>query len=85
MTDIFYSQVEYYFSVSRGQVHECIQHIQDKGSVLTWDFDVMHHDIVFTVFRLAPSIKVATTTSMHLAVKNSATLAAAGTAQTGNL
>ena len=38
--------------VSKGQVHEGILHNSDKGSVITWDFDVMRHDVVFTVYRL---------------------------------
>merc|ERR1711953_390209 len=29
----------------------------DKGSVVTWDFDVMRHDVVFTVYRLKQSLK----------------------------
>ena len=40
------------FIVSKGQVHEGILHNSDKGSVITWDFDVMRHDVVFTVYRL---------------------------------
>jgi hypothetical protein len=52
--------------------------------VLTWDFDVLHHDVVFTVFRLASPIKVPATAPMaaaaHLAVKNSATTGVAGSA-----
>ena len=77
-------------SVSRGQVHESVIHIQDKGSVLTWDFDVMHHDIVFSVFRLASTIKVPTTATTQLAVKNSTTgttsttAPTVGTTQTGS-
>ena len=39
-------------SVGKGQVHEGIIHNSDKGSVITWDFDVMRHDVVFTVYRL---------------------------------
>ena len=40
------------FAVGKGQVHEGIIHNSDKGSVITWDFDVMRHDVVFTVYRL---------------------------------
>jgi hypothetical protein len=47
----------FYFLVARGQVHECVILIQDKGSVITWDFDVLYHDILFTVFRLAKPLK----------------------------
>ena len=41
-----------FFPVGKGQVHEGIIHNSDKGSVITWDFDVMRHDVVFTVYRL---------------------------------
>ena len=45
------------FSVTKGQVHEGIIRITDKGSVVTWDFDVMRHDVVFTVYRLKHPLK----------------------------
>ena len=32
-------------------MHEVLIQNNDKGSVITWDFDVMKHDLVFTVFR----------------------------------
>ena len=46
-------------SLSKGQVHEGLIHISDKGSVITWDFDVLRNDVVFTVYRLnkAPVIR----------------------------
>ena len=44
-------------TVSKGQVHEGVIRITDKGSVITWDFDVMRHDVVFTVYRLKQSLK----------------------------
>ncbi len=47
--------------------------ISDRGCVITWDFDVMRHDVVFTVYRLkdpppmtgpkSPLVVAATTTS----------------------
>uniref|UniRef100_A0A0K2VA77 Uncharacterized protein n=1 Tax=Lepeophtheirus salmonis TaxID=72036 RepID=A0A0K2VA77_LEPSM len=43
-------------SLSRGQVHEGTLRIVDIGAVVTWDFDVMKHDVVFTVFRLNSAI-----------------------------
>ena len=43
--------------MSKGQVHEGVIRITDKGSVITWDFDVMRHDVVFTVYRLKLSLK----------------------------
>ena len=45
-------------SVSKGQVHEGLIHITNRGSVITWDFDVMRHDVVFTVFRLKSPLKI---------------------------
>jgi len=39
-------------SLSRGQVHEGLIRVLEKGTVITWDFDVIRHDVVFTVFRL---------------------------------
>merc|ERR1719354_845887 len=38
-------------ALNKGQVHEVLIQNNDKGSVITWDFDVMKHDLVFTVFR----------------------------------
>ncbi|QQP35204.1 Uncharacterized protein FKW44_023363 [Caligus rogercresseyi] len=42
-------------SLSRGQVHEGTVRIAERGSVITWDFDVMKQDVVFSVFRLKAS------------------------------
>ncbi|XP_050470761.1 protein real-time isoform X2 [Bombus huntii] len=36
-------------SLSRGQIHRVIIRSNDPGAVLTWDFDVMRHNIIFTV------------------------------------
>nr|CAD7199101.1 unnamed protein product [Timema douglasi] len=38
-------------SLGRGQVHEALILNDDPGSVITWDFDVMRQDVVFTVLR----------------------------------
>lgn len=38
-------------SLGKGQVHEVIVSNRDPQSVLTWDFDVLRHDIAFTVYR----------------------------------
>ncbi|XP_049873679.1 protein real-time isoform X2 [Pectinophora gossypiella] len=38
-------------SLSKGQVYEVIVVNRDPQSVLTWDFDVLRHDISFTVYR----------------------------------
>jgi len=37
-------------SLSRGQTHHVFIESDDPGAVLTWDFDVMRHNVVFTVF-----------------------------------
>jgi len=42
-------------SLHKGQVHEVLIQNIDKGSVITWDFDVMKHDVMFSVFRLKES------------------------------
>lgn len=44
-------------SLNKGQVHEVLVEIPDRGSVLTWDFDVMRHDVMFCVFRTVEVIK----------------------------
>ncbi|CAK1580667.1 unnamed protein product [Parnassius mnemosyne] len=36
-------------SLAKGQVHEVVVSNRDPQSVLTWDFDVLRHDIAFTV------------------------------------
>ncbi|KAJ8681420.1 hypothetical protein QAD02_017207 [Eretmocerus hayati] len=36
-------------SLSRGQIHNVVIQCNDPGAVLTWDFDVMRHPILFTV------------------------------------
>lgn len=33
------------------QVHEVVVHNRDPHSVLTWDFDVLRHEVYFSVFR----------------------------------
>ncbi|GLH14610.1 uncharacterized protein GBIM_18966 [Gryllus bimaculatus] len=38
-------------SLGKGQVHEVLITNDDPGSVITWDFDVMRQDIMFTVYR----------------------------------
>jgi len=43
--------------LNKGQVHEVLIENTDKGSVITWDFDVMKHDVMFCVFRTVEAIK----------------------------
>lgn len=52
------SEESIYQSVSLGksQIHEVLVTNEDPGSVLTWDFDVMRQDIVFTVYRTSAPI-----------------------------
>ncbi|XP_030029822.2 protein real-time isoform X1 [Manduca sexta] len=38
-------------SLGKGQVHEVVVVNRDPQSVLTWDFDVLRHDLAFTVYR----------------------------------
>lgn len=44
-------------SLNKGQVHEVLVENTDRGSVITWDFDVMKHDVMFCVFRTVEAIK----------------------------
>jgi len=44
-------------SLNKGQVHEVIVQNSDRGSVITWDFDVMKHDVMFCVFRTKEAFK----------------------------
>lgn len=36
-------------SLAHGQVHHVAINTNDPGAVLTWDFDVMRHNVIFTV------------------------------------
>lgn len=36
-------------NLSRGQIHRVMIHSNDPGAILTWDFDVMRHNIMFTL------------------------------------
>merc|ERR1712130_178125 len=38
-------------SMGKAQGHEVLVQNTDRGSVITWDFDVMRHDVMFCVFR----------------------------------
>lgn len=38
-------------SLGRGQVHEMVMLIEEPGSVICWDFDVMKNDVSFSVLR----------------------------------
>ncbi|XP_065203554.1 SEC14-like protein 1 [Planococcus citri] len=44
------------FSLHRGQVFEVVIRIKDVGTVITWDFDVMRQDVVFTIYRISKEI-----------------------------
>ena len=36
-------------TLTRGQIHRVVIHSNDPGAVLTWDFDVIRHNLTFTV------------------------------------
>ncbi|XP_038220581.1 protein real-time [Zerene cesonia] len=55
-------------SLGKGQVHEVIVVNRDPQSVLTWDFDVLRHDISFTVFRTEHEIDMPDQTDHAAAV-----------------
>ncbi|CAG9561602.1 unnamed protein product [Danaus chrysippus] len=44
-------------SLARGQVHEVVVHNRDPHSVLTWDFDVLRHDVYFSVYRTSKELQ----------------------------
>ena len=52
------------------QVHEVLIQNQDKGSVITWDFDVMRHDVMFSVFRCKETVAPKTVTPTTLGTFN---------------
>ena len=39
-------------SLQKGQIHEIVINISEKGSVICWDFDVMKQDVQFSVLKL---------------------------------
>ncbi|XP_053598796.1 protein real-time isoform X1 [Microplitis demolitor] len=41
-------------SLAHGQVHHVAINTNDPGAVLTWDFDVMRHNVIFTVLYEKP-------------------------------
>jgi len=45
-------------SLNKSQVHEVLIQNTDKGSVITWDFDVMRHDVMFCVFRTKEAFRL---------------------------
>lgn len=45
-------------SLNKSQVHEVLVQNTDKGSVITWDFDVIKHDVMFCVFRTKDAFKL---------------------------
>ena len=40
------------------KVHEVLVQNTDRGSVITWDFDVIKHDVMFCVFRTKDAFKI---------------------------
>jgi len=60
-------------ALNKGQTHEVLIQNQDKGSVVTWDFDVMRHDVVFSVFRTKEPVKGKTNTPTTLNTFNMGT------------
>ncbi|GFS29543.1 SEC14-like protein 1 [Nephila pilipes] len=48
---LFDDSMYHVISLLKGQFHEVVLSITDKGSVICWDFDVMKDDVSFCVFR----------------------------------
>ncbi|XP_049811451.1 protein real-time isoform X1 [Schistocerca nitens] len=49
-------------TLGRGQVHEVLISNDDPGSVITWDFDVMRQDVMFSVYRTRVPVMLHTAT-----------------------
>ncbi|XP_050420014.1 SEC14-like protein 1 [Adelges cooleyi] len=47
-------------SLTKGQSHEVFIEVEESGSVITWDFDVIRQDIVFNVIRLLIEVQPST-------------------------
>lgn len=56
-------------SLSRGQIHRVIIRSNDPGSVLTWDFDVMRHNIIFTVLYQGHDDTINPSLGMYISIK----------------
>ncbi|GIZ05011.1 SEC14-like protein 1 [Caerostris extrusa] len=48
---LFDDSMYHVISLLKGQFHEVVLSITDKGSVICWDFDVMKDDVSFCVYR----------------------------------
>ncbi|XKL63866.1 hypothetical protein PGB90_006230 [Kerria lacca] len=46
------------FTLHRGQVFEIVVHTKESGTVITWDFDVMRQDVLFTVYKVNLPLEV---------------------------
>ncbi|KAK0159532.1 hypothetical protein PV327_010972 [Microctonus hyperodae] len=47
-------------SIAHGQLHHVIINTNDPGALLTWDFDVMRHNVMFTVLHESKNTDTAT-------------------------
>ena len=47
------------------QVHEVLVSNDDPGSVITWDFDVMRQDVMFTVYRTLVPVAAQSPSGKH--------------------
>ncbi|CAG0891657.1 unnamed protein product [Cyprideis torosa] len=43
-------------TLARGQVHEVLLQIEEKGAVICWDFDIIKEDVAFTILRTSEAI-----------------------------
>ncbi|KAK0160330.1 hypothetical protein PV328_007754 [Microctonus aethiopoides] len=50
-------------SIAHGQLHHVIINTNDPGALLTWDFDVMRHNVMFTVLHESKNSDLATKAS----------------------
>lgn len=46
-------------TLTKGQVHEVVLASEEAGSVITWDFDVLKHDVSFRVVYTPATVEAA--------------------------
>lgn len=50
-------------ALTKGQVHEVVLASEEPGSVITWDFDVLKHDVSFRVVYSPSAVEAASPSS----------------------
>jgi hypothetical protein len=55
-------------TLTKGQIHEVVLTSEEAGSVITWDFDVLKHDVSFRVVYIAATVEAASPNSGKMAI-----------------